>query len=119
MVTVHLHQLIMHAFHGLYAEEHKTGNNYEINLDVSYEESSSRFETIQDTISYEILFGIVKKRMQAPTPLLEKVCESIIRTIKHEFPFVREVSISMYKLQPPIENLHGKVGVTMRKKFDV
>jgi len=119
MVTIHLHQLIMHAFHGLYAEEHRTGNNYEINLDVTYEEGSSKFETIQDTISYEDLFGIVKRRMQAPTPLLEKVCEGIIRKIKHEFPYVSEVAISMYKLQPPIEYLQGKVGVTMRKKFDV
>ena len=119
MVTVHLHDIIMHAFHGLYAEEHKTGNNYEINLDVTYEERGSHFETIQDTISYEDLFGIVKKRMQAPTPLLEKVCEGIIRKIKHEYPGVREVAISMYKLQPPIENLQGKVGVTMRKIFDV
>ena len=119
MVTVHLHQLIMHAFHGLYAEEHKTGNNYEINLDVTYEEKGSRFETIHDTISYEALFGIVKHRMQAPTPLLEKVCEAIISKIKQDFPAVREVAISMYKLHPPIENLQAKVGVTMRKKFDV
>ncbi|HYC28578.1 MAG TPA: dihydroneopterin aldolase [Chitinophagaceae bacterium] len=119
MVTVHLHQLIMHAFHGLYAGEDKTGNNYEINLDVTYEEGNSPFEAIHDTISYEELFGIVKKRMQAPTPLLEKVCESIIRSIRHQYPYVQEVAISMYKLQPPIENLQGKVGVTMRKTFDV
>ena len=119
MVTVHLHQLIMHAFHGLYAEEHSTGNNYELNLDVTYEEGNEPFESIQDTISYEALFAIVKKRMQVPTPLLEKVCDGIVSKIKQEFPEVREVAISMYKLQPPIENLQGKVGVTMRKKFDV
>ncbi len=119
MVTVQLHNLIMHAFHGLYVEEHTTGNNYEINLDVSYEEGISQFESIQNTISYEDLFGIVKKRMQVPTPLLEKVCESIIRHIRHQYPVVTEVTISMFKLQPPIENLQGKVGVTMRKKFDV
>jgi 7,8-dihydroneopterin aldolase/epimerase/oxygenase len=117
MVTVQLHQLIIHAFHGLYEEEHKTGNNYEVNLDVMYEETGSQLETIHDTISYEELFGIVKKRMQAPTLLLEKVCEGIIRKIKHEYPNVAEVSVSIYKLQPPIENLQGKVGVSMRKKF--
>ena len=118
MVTVHLHQLVMHAFHGLYEEEHKTGNNYEVNLDVSYKEKDHKFERIQDTVSYEDLFAIVKKRMQAPAELLEKVCEGIIRKIKHEYPQVREVSISIYKLHPPIENLQGKVGVSMRKTFD-
>lgn len=119
MVTVHLHQLIMHAFHGLYAEEHSTGNNYELNVDVSYEETTGHFESIRDTVSYEALFAIVKARMQTPTPLLEKVCEDIINSIRQQFPGVLEVAISMYKLHPPIENLQGKVGVTMRKKFDV
>jgi 7,8-dihydroneopterin aldolase/epimerase/oxygenase len=119
MVTVHLHQLIMHAFHGLYAEEHSTGNNYEINLDVTYEEKTGHFETIRDTVSYEDLFAIVKKRMQTPTPLLEKVCEANISSVRQQFTEVQEVAVSIYKLQPPIENLQGKVGVTMRKKFNV
>lgn len=118
MTTVHLHELMMHAYHGVYEQEHKTGNNYEVNLDVTYEEKNSHFESIHETIDYEKLFAIVKKRMQAPAALLEKVCEGIIRNIKHEYPSVREVSMSIFKLQPPIENLQGKVGVTMRKRFD-
>ncbi|MGB8192240.1 MAG: dihydroneopterin aldolase [Chitinophagaceae bacterium] len=118
MVTVHLHQVILHAYHGLYEEEHRTGNNYEVNLDVKYEEKSHSFDSIHDTVSYEDLYAIVKKRMQAPTALLEKICEDIIRNIRHEYPGVREVAISIYKLQPPIENLQGKIGVTMIKKFD-
>ncbi|HEY0677531.1 MAG TPA: dihydroneopterin aldolase [Chitinophagaceae bacterium] len=118
MVTVHLREVILYAFHGLYEEEHKTGNNYEINLDVIYDERNSKFESIHDTISYEDLFGIVKRKMQAPTLLLEKICEGIIRKIKHEYPNVLEINVSIFKLQPPIENLQGKVGVTIRKKFD-
>lgn len=118
MVTVHLHNLVLHAYHGLYDEEHRTGNNYEVNLDVKYEERNSSFESIQDTISYEDLYAIVRKRMQAPAALLEKLCEGIIRKIKHEYPNVTEITLSIYKLQPPIEALQGKVGVSMRKKFD-
>ena len=76
-------------------------------------------ETIRDTVSYEDLFAIVKKRMQTPTPLLEKVCEAIISSVRQQFTEVQEVAVSIYKLQPPIENLQGKVGVTMRKKFNV
>ncbi|HYE55219.1 MAG TPA: dihydroneopterin aldolase [Chitinophagaceae bacterium] len=118
MVTVHLHQLVMQGHHGLYGEELKTGNNYEISLDVTYEERSQSFDSIRQTISYEDLYLIVKKRMQSPSQLLENVCDSIIRRIKHEYPEVRSVSVSIYKLHPPIENLQGKVGVTLRKTFD-
>ena len=118
MVIVHLHNVIMHAHHGVYKEEEKSGSNYELNLDVKFEEQDSKFEQIDDTISYEGLYGIVKKKMMVPTPLLEKVCEGIIRKIRHEFAGVREITISIYKLEAPIENFQGKVGVTMRKKFD-
>jgi dihydroneopterin aldolase len=56
--------------------------------------------------------------MAMPTPLIEEIAESIIRKIRHEYSFVKEVSISIFKLQPPIENFQGKVGVTLQKKFD-
>src|SRR5205085_5689658 len=99
MVTVHLHNVVMHAHHGVYELEEKSGSNYELNVDVKFDEHDARFEKIDDTISYEELFGIVKKKMMVPTPLLEKVCEGIIRKIKHEFAAVREVSISIFKLE--------------------
>ena|ERR1700730_7695499 len=118
MVTVHLHKVLMHAFHGVYKEEQQMGSNYELDLDVKFNEEESSFESIADTISYEELFAIVKKKMLVPTVLLEKVCEGIIRKIRHEFAGVKEISISIYKLEAPIENFQGKVGVTMRKKFD-
>ena|ERR1700730_12678467 len=118
MVTVHLHKVMMHAHHGVYKEEQQIGSNYELDLDVKFDETDSKFERIGDTISYEELFAIVKKKMQVPTHLLEKVCEGIIRNIRHEYAEVKEITISIYKLEAPIENFQGKVGVTMRKKFD-
>jgi len=118
MVTVHLHKVIMHAYHGVYKEEQKTGSNYEVDLDVKFDEAASGFEHIGDTISYEELFAIVKKKMMVPTVLLEKVCEGIIRKIRHEYAQVKEITISIYKLEAPIESFQGRVGVTMRKKFD-
>lgn len=118
MVTVHLHKLIMYGFHGVYRDEHKTGNNYELNLDVTYEEKGPAFHGIRDVISYEDLFAIVKKIMQSPAELLEQLGENIILNIKQQYPPVSEICVSIYKLQPPIENLQGKVGVTLRKKFD-
>src|SRR5215831_20443086 len=116
MVIIHLHKVVMHAHHGVYNEEEKSGSNYELNLDVRFDEHDKKIENIDDTISYEDLLGIVKKKMLVPTPLLEEVCEGIIRKIHHEFAGVREISISIYKLEAPLENFQGKVGVTMRKK---
>jgi dihydroneopterin aldolase len=119
MITVHLHNVILFAHHGIYDEEKINGNTFEINLDVVYDDDEENvFENIEHTISYEDLFVIVKNEMQTPTPLLEKVCVQIINKIKKNHPSVKEAVITMYKLQAPIEGFKGKAGVTISKKFE-
>jgi len=118
MITIELHNLILHGYHGIFEEEKKVMNTFEVSLSVRYDEKKSDFDSLEDTISYVDLYNIVKIKTQAPAFLLEKLCQGIIRKIKHQYPIVREVIISIYKMQAPIENFQGKVGVTMRKKFD-
>ncbi len=118
MITVELQNLILHGYHGVFEEEKKVMNTFEVSLSVKYDEKKSDFNSLEDTISYVDLYEIVKQKIKVPVFLLEKLCQGIIRKIKHQYPSVREVNISIYKLQAPIENFQGKVGVTMRKKFD-
>ncbi len=117
MVTVHLHEIIVFAHHGIYPEEKISGNRFEVNVDVSFNSKKKKFDSIDDTVNYETLNEIVKECMQAPTPLLEKVCDAIIKKIKKHYSFTKEVNISIFKLQPPIKDFSGKVGVSMRQKF--
>jgi len=118
MITIELNNLVLHGYHGVFEEEKKVMNTFEVNLSVKYDEKKSDFNSLEDTISYVDLYDIVKQKAQVPALLLEKLCQEIIRKIKHQYPIVREVVISIYKMQAPIENFQGKVGVTMRKKFD-
>jgi dihydroneopterin aldolase len=118
MLTVHLTDLRFFAHHGIYDGEASTGGEYEVDLLVKYEEKKIKFDSLKNVLNYEELFHIVKKRMAMPTPLMEELAESIIRKIRHEYSFVKEVSISIFKIQPPIEGFRGKVGVTLQKKFD-
>ncbi len=118
MISVELKDIELHAYHGIYEGEEKTGNPYIINLEVKYEEKDIDLDDITQTINYVDLYTIVKNRMQIPTGLLEKICESIIRHIRHQYPFISEVNLSIFKLQAPIRDFQGKVGVTMNKKFN-
>ncbi|SRR5579871_125305 len=117
MTTVHLHEVIMFANHGIYDAEKISGNNFEVNLDVKFNEKKSKFDSIKNTVNYEALNEIVKECMNAPTPLLEKVCLAIIKKTIDQYPFAKEIKVSIFKLQPPIENFEGRVGVSMRRKF--
>jgi dihydroneopterin aldolase len=118
MVSVEIRDLRLFAYHGLYEGEEKVGNPYLINLIVSYDEGFTHFDSIRTTINYEELYDIVKQRMQIPSALIEKLCESIIGKVKHQYPFITEITLSIYKLQCPIEGMEGKVGITMHKKYD-
>jgi 7,8-dihydroneopterin aldolase/epimerase/oxygenase len=117
MVTVQLHNLIFSGRHGVFKEELATGNTFEVNLDVSYDETGHPFSGLDSIVNYVILFGIIKERMHQPSPLLEKIADEIIVKIMEQYPFVREVVLSIYKLQAPIGNFQGKAGMTLRKTF--
>ena len=117
MISIQLVDVHIHAGHGIFEGEEKSGNPYMVNLDVKYDDEHTDFDDISDTINYVDLYEIVKSRMQISTGLLEKISESIVRHIKHQYPFISEVSLSIHKLQAPLENFQGKVGVTLTKKY--
>ena len=118
MISIELKDVRLYARHGYYKDEPKTGNVYHIDLCVKYEEGKSKFDTLADTINYEDLYDILRQRMQTPTALLEKLCDEIIQQIKTQYPFIVEAKISLYKIQAPIQNFEGKVGVSLHKIFN-
>lgn len=117
MLSIELKDVRIHARHGLYPGEASTGNVYHVDLAVVYDETGLTFDSIDNTINYVQLYDIIKQRMQDASALLEKICSDIVQQIKHDFPMVKEVVLSVYKIQAPIENFEGKVGVTLQRKF--
>lgn len=118
MVSIQLQHIRLHAFHGLYKGEEKLGSEYELSLQVTYDETNINFSHLSNTIDYARLFDIVKERMAIPSNLLENVCEDILKKVKEQYPFAAEATISLWKLHAPIAQFRGKVGVTMHKKFE-
>jgi len=117
MITVRLHNLIFSGHHGVFKEEMATGNTFEVDLDVVYDEQARRPLSLDTIVNYVNLFAIVKQRMHQPSPLLEKIAEEIIGKILELYPFISEATLSIYKLQAPIGNFQGKAGITLHRKF--
>jgi dihydroneopterin aldolase len=74
---------------------------------------------LESIVNYVNLFAIIKERMQQPSALLERIADEIITKIREHYPFIKEVILSIYKLQAPIGNFQGKAGMTLHKKFEV
>jgi dihydroneopterin aldolase len=117
LLTIKLNNLRFFARHGLYAEEVKTGNEFEINLSVSYLPDTILVTDIETTVNYISLYELVKAAMQKPTPLLETVVMVIAEKIHQEFPQVKKINISISKLHPPIAKFTGEVGVRYEREY--
>jgi dihydroneopterin aldolase len=116
MLSVHLHQVHFFSHHGMYEEEKILGNDFVIDLTVQYQPKHIPVVSIHQTINYVSLYGLVKKRMDQPTALLETVATEIAEQILNEFLLAEQVSISIKKLNPPIENIQGSVGIRFELK---
>ncbi len=116
MLTIHLHNLQFHAYHGLYELEKFSGNTFEIDVDVVVD-VNEKITRLSQTVNYATVYETIKVRMQQPTPLLETVAQEITGHIRNIDERIRSVNISIKKLSPPIENFQGSVGVSIKTDF--
>ena len=116
-LTIFLHQLRFFAYHGLYPEERKTGNDFEVNLSVSYTPPEGIITDLSATINYERLFALLQEQMQLPRGLLETLAMEIAETIHSTFPGIKSLDISITKLHAPITSFTGQVGTRYYKEY--
>lgn len=116
VMTIQLNQLRFFAKHGLYAEELKTGNEFEVNLSVGHIPAEDIITDISATVNYVKLYELVKSRMQQPSALLETVAMEITEAIFAAFPGVKKTELSITKLHPPIAGFTGNVGIKYCKE---
>jgi dihydroneopterin aldolase len=117
LVTIELKELRFFAFHGLYSEEKKTGNEFEMNLSVAFHPGSGTITGIADTVNYAALYELMRSEMQQPRELLETVVMELAEKIHAGWPSVKKIDIGLTKLQAPIEKFTGKVGVRYTKEY--
>ena len=102
---------MFHAFHGLYEDEKKNGNNFVVNVDIEVD-TEGIISDLQQTVDYVEVFQLIQKRMLQATPLLETLAQEMSQAIQRLDNKIATVSITIKKLSPPIENFVGEVGVT-------
>lgn len=117
IMIIELKGLRFHAFHGLFPEEKKTGNDFEVNLLVGFVPKSAIMKDIDSTIDYARLYEILKAEMQNPRALLETLAMEIAELIHSLFPEIKRIDISIRKNHPPILNFDGNIGVRYQMEY--
>lgn len=118
LLTISLHNVRFRAFHGLYPEERQKGNDFVVNMDVSYPAPGHVITGLAETIDYARLFSIMNTVMENPVDLLETVAQVIGRQVKQAYPQVVRVKVEVQKLQPPIDQFSGVAQVCYEASFN-
>ncbi len=116
MFTIHLNNCRFYAYHGLHKEEAVVGAAFEVNLSASFA-VDSKVNSMKQTVNYVDIFEMVKKHFDKPRQLLETLAQEIVDDVYQLDPRVSNVEIRITKLNPPIANFTGTVGVSYTKQF--
>ena len=104
------------AFHGCLDEEAKIGNEYIIDVELitNFKESAMQ-DDLSKTIDYVIVNRIVEQEMAIRSKLIETVGYRILARIKKESFLVEKVTITIKKINPPINGNVNYVSITIEE----
>ncbi len=116
MITIQLKNLLFFSHHGIHEEEKIQGNTFEINVDITFNETD-RIDSLEQTINYSSVYDIIRQRMTVPAELLETLAQDIAHQVHTFDNRILSIAVSIAKKNPPIPGMEGSVGVTYRKDF--
>ncbi|MEO5944289.1 MAG: dihydroneopterin aldolase [Ferruginibacter sp.] len=116
MFTIHLSNLRFFAHHGVHDEEAIVGNDFEVSVDVEFE-VADKIKSLSETVNYVDIYIAIKRIFRSPAKLLETLARDICEEIYNTDKRIKKINITIHKLNPPIPNFTGNVGVSFSKLF--
>ena len=114
---VKVENLKIYAFHGCLGEEEVIGSDYVVNIEADCFVGNDVFnDVISDTVDYVDLARIAKREMLTRSKLLEAVVKRIIDSAFEEIDVLNKISVTVSKLNPPINADVEAVSVTMEEE---
>ncbi|MEA4841308.1 MAG: dihydroneopterin aldolase [Bacteroidales bacterium] len=109
-----INNMQFYAYHGVYEQENKVGNNYLVDLKLGIDLSNAcKSDSLEDTINYASVFDKVSTVMQKPCKLIEYLAENICIELKTSFQKIQSIEIKVTKVNPPIQGQINSVSVIL------
>ena len=115
--TVKVENLKIYAFHGCMEEEKVIGSDYVVDICAVCSVGKKAFgDEIKGTVDYVDSARIAKREMSIRSKLLEAVVNRIISSCFNEISVLEQISVTVSKINPPINADVDSVSVTIDKK---
>lgn len=115
--TIELRQLRFFAEHGMYEEERLVGNEFEVDLSIGCPSPEEIITSIHQTIDYVSVYQILQQEFSEKKFLLETCAMNIASRLQQDFPQIEQLIITIRKMNPPITQFSGSVGITYSRIF--
>lgn len=100
---IFLKDLRFHAFHGVMPQERKVGGDFLVSLRMGYDISKAmRTDEVSDTLNYAEVYALVRKEMEQPSALLERVAGRIAGALFASDPKILSIDLWLTKVNPPM-----------------
>lgn len=119
MNQIQLLGLEFFGYHGIYDFEKKEGNNFLIDITVSFDPKDKNIEDkIENTIDYEGLYKIAREVMSGSVNLIETLANDILLKISQKYPLTKYIEVSVAKQNPPIGGTCREARITVSKSLN-
>ena len=113
-MEVHVNNIKVYAYHGCLDEEGIIGSEYRVDVLVDVKNKlSHQNDDLNQTVDYSLVTQIVVEEMGIRSKLIETVAAKIIKRIHNECSHSKRVSVTVAKINPPIEGDVETVSVTL------
>ncbi len=116
MAQLTLQNMEFYAHHGHFTEENIIGGRFRV--DVIIETDISRAagsDDLKDAIDYSRVYELVKKEIHQVSHIIEHVAARIADAIHSEFKGIGQVTVTVFKLNPPVGGKMDHFSVTMTR----
>jgi len=109
-----LETMRFYAFHGVSEQERAVGGYYTCDLSYSIDTDATETDCLDDTADYAAMFDVVKAEMMQPSRLIEHLAGRIIKALRAGFAEVYDMTVTVAKLNPPVNGEADKATVTIK-----
>ena len=116
-MKIHLNNMIFYGFHGVYPEERKLGQRFNVSLTIFTDDSlDHQIKELNDTVDYTKVYDEVRHIMEIQQfQLLEDCANTIISSIFSGFNLVTGLRVIIEKPGVPINASLSNVAVEMER----
>ncbi|MCF6139653.1 dihydroneopterin aldolase [Pseudalkalibacillus berkeleyi] len=117
MDKIYIDNMKFYGYHGVYPEENKLGQRFNVNLVLECDlANAAKTDDIESTVHYGQAYEITKEIVEGePKKLVESIAEDIAQALLGEFPIIQACTVKVIKPDPPIPGHYDAVAIEMKR----